>query len=159
MNKCPASHLLTCPVVFVSTRYENQNDIMIATAMFVSEVEPLLAVSLTKGHLTSQLIEKTGGFFTVIAASEGQEDLYKKLVDFKGEEADKFTALCVSALPERPSKPPIPERSAAWFDCQTVAKEEIYHYSVYIARVIDYDDMGKPPLVWHNQNLFTLNPL
>ncbi len=159
MEKCSASHLLSCPVVFVSTRYENQTDIMIGTAMFVSEVESLLAVSLTKGHLTSQLIEKAGGAFTVIAASEGQEDLFKKLVELKGVETDKFAALCVSTLPERPSKPPIPERSAAWFDCQTVAKQEIYHYSVLIARVTDYDDMGKPPLIWHTDKLFTLNPL
>ncbi len=158
MNKCPASHLLTCPVVFVSTRHEDKSDIMIATAMFVSEMDPILVVSLTKGHLTSQLIEKAGGF-TVIAASEGQEDIYKDLAGFKGEGGNKFAALGIPTLPERPAKPFIPERSSAWFDCQTLNRYEVGHYDLFVARVTDYEDLAKPPLIWRNQELFTLSPL
>ena len=45
------SHWLPCPVVFISTAFENNRDIMTATAMFVSEKEPLLIVSLAKGHM------------------------------------------------------------------------------------------------------------
>src|ERR1035437_4394270 len=104
MNKSLSSHLLSCPVVFVSTRYEDQCDIMIATAMFVSEADPLLVVSLNKGHLTSQLIEKSGGF-TVLAASEAQKDLYQQLAAFKDKGKNKFTALSIPILPVRPAKP------------------------------------------------------
>ena len=39
---------LPCSVVFVSTAHEDKRDIMTATAMFVSEKEPLLVISVAK---------------------------------------------------------------------------------------------------------------
>jgi len=150
-----ASHLLPCPVVFISTAHENQRDIMVATTMFVSEKEPLLAVSLAKGHRTLKLIEKSGEF-TLIAVSEGQTDLYKQLTGVSSEEPDKFAALSIATLPASPSKALIPEGSAAWFDCKPVAKQEIEGYVVIIARVTDHKDLGKPPLVWQTDRLYSL---
>ncbi|MGD8226671.1 MAG: flavin reductase, partial [Desulfobacteraceae bacterium] len=61
-----ASYWLPCSVVFVSTACEGKRDIMTATAMFVSEKEPLVAISIAKNHLTDQLIEKSGEFVLVI---------------------------------------------------------------------------------------------
>jgi len=43
---------LPCSVVFVSTAHGEFRDIMTATAMFVSEKEPLLAISVAQDHLT-----------------------------------------------------------------------------------------------------------
>ena len=51
---------LPCAVVFVSTAYEDKRDIMTANAMFVSEKEPLLLISVAQDHLTDQLIRQSG---------------------------------------------------------------------------------------------------
>ncbi len=153
-----ASHLLPCPVVFISTAHENHRDIMVATAMFVSEKEPLLAVSLAKGKRTIQLIEKSG-VFTLITVSEEQTSLYKQLAGFSGKELDKFAALSIATLPARPSKALIPEGSAAWFDCKLVAKQELDDYVVIIARITDHKDFGKPPLIWQTDRLYSLKPV
>ncbi len=56
---------LPCPVVFVSTAHREARDIMTATAMFVSEKEPLLAISVAKGHLTEKLIRQAAKFTLV----------------------------------------------------------------------------------------------
>ena len=158
MKTSPASHLLCCPVVFISTSHGNQRDIMIATAMFVSEKDPYVVVSAAKGHLTSQLIEKAGGF-TVVAASEGQEALYEQLVNLKGSDADKFKSLSIATLAGEPGKPLIPKESAAWFECKTIAKQEVDNYLVITAHVTKFEDLGKSPLVWQNQGLFSIKPL
>ena len=81
----PVSHWLPCPVVFISTAYGEKRDIMTATAMFVSEKEPLLAVSVAKAHLTAQLIEQAGAF-TLVMASAVQQELVWKLGSTKGDE-------------------------------------------------------------------------
>ena len=49
---------LPCAVVFVSTCHENKRDIMTATAMFVSEKEPLVLISVALNHLTEKLISR-----------------------------------------------------------------------------------------------------
>ncbi len=156
--KSPASHLLSCPVVFISTAHEGQRDIMIATAMFVSEKDPILVISVAKGHLTSQLIAKSGGF-TAIAASDSQEDLYEQLLGLRSQTGDKFKSLTISTLPTDPAKPPIPKGAAAWFECKTITKQELDNYEVIIARVTDYEDMGNPPMIWQKEGLFSVKTL
>ena len=158
MKSVLSSYLLPCPVVFISTLHENQRDIMIATAMFVSEKDPLLVVSLSKGHLTSELIDKTGRF-TVIAASESQKELYEQLTNVKKKGGDKFSSLSIATLPTSPSKPLIPKGSSAWFECKTLSKQEIDDYVVIIARVTGHEDMGNKPIVWRNEGLFSLKAL
>ena len=64
---------LPCSGVFVSTAHEDKKDIMTATAMFVSEKEPLLFISVAKGHLTEKLISQSGKFTLVIAADDQKE--------------------------------------------------------------------------------------
>ena len=52
MDKAPdVFYWLPCTVVFVSTAHEDQRDIMTATAMFVSEKEPLLMISVAKDQI------------------------------------------------------------------------------------------------------------
>ena len=63
---------LPCSVVLVSTAHGDQHDIMTATAMFVSEKEPLLAISVAKNHLTEKLIEESGKF-TLVNCRRGPE--------------------------------------------------------------------------------------
>ncbi|MBI4634246.1 MAG: flavin reductase family protein [Deltaproteobacteria bacterium] len=149
------SHLLTCPVVFISTSYGEKRDIMTATAMFISEKEPLLAVSVAKDHLTADLIQESGAF-TVVVASEDQRDLYKKLGSLRGEEVDKFAKLSIQTLPGRAGKAPVPEGAAGWFDCEVSSRHWVDGYTVVIGRVVGYEDREKQPLVWQKDSLFTL---
>lgn len=158
MKAAPASHLLSCPIVFISTLHDDKRDIMIGTAMFVSEKDPILAVSVAKGHLTEELIEKSGEF-TVVAVSEGQTDLYEELLGLRFKDVDKFAALPISPLPIYTSKALVPKDSSAWFYCKVLAKQEIGDFIVIIARVTDYGDLGKQPLIWQGERLYSLKPV
>ena len=153
-----ASHWLPCSVVFVSTAYKGKQDIMTATAMFVSEKEPLVAISIAESHLTDQLIEKSGEFILAIA-SEVQKDLVWQLGSVKGEKQDKFTHFSISTIEYKPGKALIPEGAAAWMACQVVSKQTVDGYRLVIARVVDQKDLGNTPLVWRQNELFTLKPL
>ena len=149
---------LPCSVVLISTAHEGKRDIMTSTAMFVSEKEPLLAISIAKDHLTDQLIEQSGEFILAIV-SEGQKDLVWQLGSIKGEEEDKFTRFSISAVEYQPGKALIPEGSAALMACQVASKQDVDGYRLIIARVGDQKDLGNPPLVWQKNALFTLKPL
>ena len=140
-----ASHWLPSSVVFVSTAHEGKRDIMTATVMFVSEKEPLVAISIAKNHLTEQLIEKSGEFI-LATASEAQKDLVWQLGSIKGEEY-------------QPGKALIPKGSAAWMACQVVSKQDVNGYRLVIARVVDQKDLENPPLVWQKNELFSLKTL
>ena len=159
MNNSPMiSHLLPCPVVFISTAFEDKRDIMTATAMFVSEKEPLVNVSVAKGHLTTKLIEQSGGFFLIIA-SESQKELSNQLGSVRGDVEDKFKRFSISILPSEPGKPLIPSGSSAWFECTVVNSQEMSGYVVLTARVINQEELGNPPLLWQKGKLFGLKQL
>ena len=159
MNNSPMiSHWLPCPVVFISTAFEDKRDIMTATAMFVSEKEPLVNVSVAKGHLTTKLIEQSGGFFLIIA-SESQKELANQLGSVRGDAEDKFKRFSISTLPPEPGKPLIPAGSTAWFECTVVNSQEISGYVVLTARVINQQELGNPPLLWQKRKLYGLKKL
>jgi flavin reductase (DIM6/NTAB) family NADH-FMN oxidoreductase RutF len=152
------SHWLPCPVVFISTAFEGKQDIMTATAMFVSEKEPLFCVSITKGHLTERLIEQSRGF-TLIIASETQQELVNQLGSVRGDVEDKFKRFSISTLPSEPGKPLIPADASAWFECTVIRRHEINGYYMIIARAVEQKDLGKPALVWQKGNMFGLKSL
>jgi flavin reductase (DIM6/NTAB) family NADH-FMN oxidoreductase RutF len=152
------SRRLPCPVVFISTAHNEKRDIMTATAMFVSEKEPLLTVSIAKNHLTGKLIERSGTF-TLIIASEGQKELAMKLGSVRGDREDKFELFSIETLPAEPGKPLIPADAAAWFSCRVMSRQEIDDYYVLLARILEHKDFGKPPLLWHKDSLFGLKSL
>jgi len=154
----PVSHWLPCPVVFISTAHGEKCDIMTATAMFVSEKEPLLAISVAKGHLTAQLIEQAGTF-TLVMASAGQQELVWKLGSTKGEEDDKFARFAINTLPFEPGKPLVPVEASSWMECTVVSQHPLEGYVLVIARVTNQGNLDNPPLMWYNQALCTLKSL
>jgi flavin reductase (DIM6/NTAB) family NADH-FMN oxidoreductase RutF len=131
---------------------------MTATAMFVSEKEPLLSVSVAKGHLTTSLIEQSRGF-TLIIASESQKELANQLGSVRGDVEDKFKRFSISTLPPEPGKPLIPSGSSAWFECTVENSQERGGYVVFIARVINQREIGNPPLLWQKGKLYGLKQL
>jgi flavin reductase (DIM6/NTAB) family NADH-FMN oxidoreductase RutF len=146
---------LPCSVVFVSTAHEEKKDIMTATAMFVSEKEPLLVISVAKGHLTEKLIEQSGRF-TLVIAGDDQKKLAMQVGSAKGEDIDKFERFAIRANPGTDSAALVPEGAAAWMECEVESSSEIKGYRLFIGRVVDQNDTGKPPLVWHKDGFFKL---
>jgi flavin reductase (DIM6/NTAB) family NADH-FMN oxidoreductase RutF len=147
---------LPCSVVFVSTAHEGKKDIMTATAMFVSEKEPLLAISVAQGHLTEKLIVETGKF-TLIIAGDDQKQMAMQLGSAKGEDTDKFERFSIKTVVRSGETAPVPEGAAAWMECEVESSSEIKGYHIFIGRVVDQNDTGKPPLVWHKDGFFRLN--
>ena len=148
---------LPCSVVLVSTAHGKQRDIMTATAMFVSEKEPLLAISVAENHLTEKLIEQSGKF-TLVIAGEGQKQLAMQVGSAKGEAVDKFDKYSIKATPGRAGNALIPEGSAAWMECTVESSRDIKSYQIFIGRVVEQQDTGKAPLVWHKDGFFGLQP-
>jgi flavin reductase (DIM6/NTAB) family NADH-FMN oxidoreductase RutF len=146
---------LPCSVVFVSTTHAERRDIMTATAMFVSEKEPLLAVSVAKGHLTERLIAQSAKF-TLVVAGQGQKQLAMQAGSIKGDAVDKFEKFSIQAVGERPGQALVPKGAAAWMDCEVESSQEIKGYRIFIGRVVNQRDTGQPPLVWHKDKFFGL---
>ena len=147
---------LPCSVVFVSTAHEDKRDIMTATAMFVSEKEPLLLISVAKDHLTEKLISLSGKF-TLVIAGEDHKQLAMQVGSQKGEATDKFERFSIKTLPADSGQALIPEGAAAWMECKVESTEEIEGYRLFIGRVVNQNDTGKPSLVWHKDGFFKLN--
>ena len=148
---------LPCAVVFVSTAHGDKRDIMTANAMFVSEKEPLLLISVSQGHLTDQLISQSGKF-TLVIAGEDQKKLAAQAGSSKGEEADKFEKFSIKTINNRENEALIPEGAAAWMACEVESTQEIKGYRLYTGRVVDQEDLGTPPMVWQKDSYFSLKP-
>ena len=149
---------LSCPVVFICTRHGQQRDIMTATAMFVSEKEPLLVVSVAEGHLTARLIEASGEF-TAAIASEVQKNLAIQLGSTRGDKLDKYDRFEIATIDDEHTRELIPVDSAAWLQCRVENTHNIDGYRVIIGRVEAQGDLNRPPLIWRQDSFFQLAPV
>lgn len=149
---------LPCSVVFVCTAHADKKDIMTATAMFVSEKEPFLVISVAKGHLTERLISQSGKF-TLVIAGDDQKELARQVGTFKGDNADKFERFKINASGKSTGKAMIPEGAAAWMECEVESSKEIKGYCLFMGRVVNQNDTGKPPLVWHKDGFCKIAPV
>ena len=156
-NENNVFYWLPCSVVFVSTAHEDKKDIMTATAMFVSEKEPLVVISVAKGHLTESLISQSGKF-TLVIAGDDQKQLAMQVGTYKGEDADKFERFKIKASGTSTGKALIPQGAAAWMECEVESSKEIKGYCLFMGRVVNQNDTGEPPLVWHKDKFFKLSP-
>jgi len=152
------SQWLPCAVAFISTAHGEKRDIMTATAMFISERENILAISVAQDHLTAQLI-KAAGSFTLVIASESQKELVWQVGGVKGDEENKFDLFSINTFPPVPGKPLIPLEAASWLECSVVHQQEVGGYLLILGRVVEHQDLNHPPLVWHRDALFALQPL
>ena len=146
---------LPCSVVFVSTAHGAARDIMTATAMFVSEKEPLLAISVANGHLTERLILESAKF-TLVIAGASHKQLAMQVGSVKGDNVDKFEKFSIKALAESSSPALVPDGAAAWMACDVESSQEIQGYRIFIGRVVAQQDTGQPPLIWHKDGFFSL---
>jgi len=149
---------LPCSVVFVSTAHEDKHDIMTATAMFVSEKEPLILISVARDHLTEKLINQSEKF-TLVIAGEGQKEMAAEVGSLKGKDVDKFEHLGINTLTTAGSDALIPEGAAAWMACNLESTQNIKGYRLFIGRVTDQADLRTLPLIWQKDSFFSLKPL
>ena len=149
---------LPCAVVFVSTCHESKRDIMTATAMFVSEKEPLVLISVALNHLTEKLISRSGRF-TLVIAGKGQKELAMQVGSLKGEKLDKFEQFSIKSISGKAGEALIPEGAAAWMACNVESSHDIKGYRMFIGRVVDQEDLGAPPMVWQKDGFFGLKPV
>ena len=146
---------LPCSVVFVSTAHEGTRDIMTATAMFVSEKEPLLAISVARGHLTEKLILESAKF-TLVIAGANHKQLAMQVGSVKGDNVDKINKFSIKSISDASKQALIPEGAAAWMTCDVESSQEIQGYRIFIGRVVSQQDTGQPPLIWHKDGFFSL---
>ena len=158
MDRENVFYWLPCSVVFVSTAHGGARDIMTATAMFVSEKEPLLAISVAKGHLTEKLILESAKF-TLVIAGANHKQLAIQVGSVKGSNVDKIEKFSIKSFTEGSSQAIIPEGAAAWMTCDVESSQDIKGYRLFIGRVVEQHDTGKPPLVWHKDKFFELKPV
>ena len=117
-NLAKATLQLPCSVVIVSAKADNRQSAMTATAMYVSQVPPLLVVSISKTFATYVLIEKSKEFAINVIA-DTQLDLSKKFGSVHGYEVDKFQEhpVCWLFDPEHDRRPPQNEVVRQLYQC------------------------------------------
>jgi flavin reductase (DIM6/NTAB) family NADH-FMN oxidoreductase RutF len=74
----------------------------------------------------------------------------------KGDAGDKFENFKIQT--EKTIRASIPSGSAAWMECQVESSHEIKGYRIFIGRVVNQEDLKRPPLVWHKDGFFGLQP-
>jgi flavin reductase (DIM6/NTAB) family NADH-FMN oxidoreductase RutF len=147
---------LPCSVVIVSAKAENHQGAMTATAMYMSQVPPLIAVSISKTSATYQLIEKSKEFAINVIA-DNQQHLTKQFGSVHGYEVDKFKESGISTESASKISAPLILGCFANLECQV--KNALWevegNHAIYIAEVIAFKSNEKlKPVVWLNNQYF-----
>ena len=151
-----ATMQLPCSVVILSASADGQHGAMTATAMFVSQVPPLLAVSVSKTFSTYQLIEKSKEF-AVNVISDTQLDLAKTFGSVHGQEVDKFQESGISTESATTIGAPLIAGCYANIECRV--KSSLWdvegNHAVYIAEIVGFRVNGNlSPTIWLNNRYF-----
>jgi flavin reductase (DIM6/NTAB) family NADH-FMN oxidoreductase RutF len=129
---------------------------MTATAMYVSQVPPLLVVSISKNDATYQLIEKSKEFAINVIADE-QLDLSQKFGSVHGATVDKFKKFGIATEKASRVSAPLISGCYAHIECQvkTALWEVEGNHAIYIAEVKAFKMNAKlKPMVWLNNKYF-----
>ncbi len=147
---------LPCSVVIISAQSGHKKGAMTAGAMYVSQVPPLLAVSVSNTFATQKLIEQSREF-AVNVITDGQVELAKKVGSAHGRDVDKFQEFNIATEPASKIGAPLISGSFANIECrvQSSLMESGGNHTIYIAEVVGFkmnDKLG--PLVWLNNSYF-----
>ncbi len=147
---------LPCSVIIISAKSDNRECAMTATAMYVSQVPPLLVVSVSKTSATYQLIEKSREFAINVIA-DTQLELSKKFGSTHGYEVDKFQEFGTSTEPASKISAPLILGCFANFECRVRSSlwEVEGNHAIYVAEVLAFKmNEALKPLVWFNNRQF-----
>ncbi|MDP2729491.1 MAG: flavin reductase family protein [Dehalococcoidales bacterium] len=147
---------LPCSVVILSAGDGNSQGAMTATAMYVSQVPPLVVVSLSKTFATYQLIEKSKEFAVNVIA-DNQLDLAKKFGSVHGYEVDKFKEFGIATEPASKVSAPLVSGCFASIECRV--KSSLWdvegNHAIYIGEVVGFKlNEELQPLVWLDNRYF-----
>ena len=151
-----ATMQLPCSVTILTARANDVQGAMTASSMYVSQVPPLLVVSVSKTFATYQLIEKTKEFAINIIA-DIQNDLAEKFGSVHGFEVNKFEEFGVQTEPASVIKALLIKGCFANIECQV--KSSIWdvegNHAIYIVEVVGFKmDNKLSPMVWLNNKYF-----
>ncbi len=151
-----ATMQLPCSVTILTARANDVQGAMTASTMYVSQVPPLLVVSVSKTFATYQLIEKAKEFAINIIA-DNQHDLAEKFGSTHGFEANKFEEFGVKTEPASVVKASLIKGCFANIECQV--KSSIWdvegNHAIYIVEVVGFKmDNTLSPMVWLNNKYF-----
>jgi len=151
-----ATRQLPCSVVILSAAADGKQGAMTASAMYVSEKPPLVAVSVSKTFNTYQLIDKSKEF-VINVITERQLELAKKIGSSHGKDVDKFHEFNIATEPAAEIKAPLLANSFATIECRvrTSVWDVEGNHAIYIAEVVAFKVNEKlEPLVWFNNGYF-----
>jgi flavin reductase (DIM6/NTAB) family NADH-FMN oxidoreductase RutF len=151
-----ATMQLPCSVTILTAYADNIQGAMTASSMYVSQVPPLLAVSVSKTFATYQLIEKSKEFAINLIA-DSQQDLAGKFGSLHGFEVDKFKEFGVKTETASVIKAPLILGCFANIECRV--KTSLWDvegdHAIYIAEVVGFKmDKKLSPMVWLNNKYF-----
>jgi flavin reductase (DIM6/NTAB) family NADH-FMN oxidoreductase RutF len=129
---------------------------MTASAMFVSQMPPLIAVSLSKTSRTYEIIEKSREFAINVIA-DNQLDLAKKFGGTHGHELDKFKEFDVATEPASKIGGSLLSGCFANIECRVISSLRDFqgNYAVCIGEVLSFKmNEGLRPLVWLKNRYF-----
>lgn len=151
-----ATRAVPCSVVLLTVGTKEKRDAMTATAMFVAESLPLLAISLAKSSTCNDIIQKTGEC-AINVASVDQVNLARRLGAAHGSDVDKFTDFNIPL--EEPSKirAPLIKGSYAGLECKVITSHQAGTYMVYIVEVVAFRvNEGLVPVAWQGNSYYAL---
>jgi len=151
-----ATMQLPCSVTILTAHADNVQGAMTASSMYVSQVPPLLAVSVSKTFATYHLIEKSKEFAINLIA-DSQQDLAGKFGSVHGVEIDKFKEFGVKTEAASNIKAPLITGCFANIECRV--KSSLWdvegNHAIYIAEVVGFKMNEKlSPMVWLNNKYF-----
>lgn len=149
---------LPCSVVIVSASANKKQGALTATAMYVSQSPPLLAVSVSKTFATYQLIEAAKEFAVNVIA-DNQLDLAKKFGKVHGGEVDKFKEFGLKTEAGSQTGAPLIGGCFANIECRVKSSlwEVEGNHAVYIAEVVGFKlNKQLTPLVWLAGKFFSV---
>ena len=151
-----ATMQLPCPVVILTAHADNVQGAMTASSMYVSQVPPLLAVSVSKTFATYQLIEKSKEFAMNLIA-DNQQPLAEQFGSIHGYEIDKLKEFGVKTEPANTINAPLIAGCFANIECRV--KSSLWdvegNHAIYIAEVVGFKINEKlSPMVWLNNKYF-----
>ncbi len=147
---------LPSSVVILSARADNNQVAMTASAMFVSQVPPLIAVSISKTFATYHLIEKSKEYAINVIA-DNQLDLARKFGSVHGFNIDKFKEFGIATESASKIGAPLVTGCFANIECRlknSLGEVEGNH-AIYIGEVVAFKlNKELRPLVWLNNRYF-----
>jgi len=151
-----AAMQLPCSVMILTAHADSHQGAMTASSMFVSQVPPLLVVSVSKTFATYQLIEKSKELAINVIA-DNQQDLAGKFGSVHGYEVDKFDEFGVKTVPASAVKAPLIAGCFANIECRV--KSSMWdvegNHAIYVAEVVAFKmDDKLSPMVWLNNKYF-----